>query len=255
MAPEPEVRVNDLVTGQETLQRAFSALEDAVDVCTANYNRIVGDSKVCFMLLGPVPQWFLWRGLRDLRDELKKVVDHARKVLREGLPIISLFKTSIDYLTLVQAPVSTIASGISTPQDDNFHYWADTAATAYKQKRDAQAVAASKAAEAAVAASKWLFDVGKTNVTYATELLKLLVDIGSELVKVSLNAATVINVPFAIDDLNEAVKKALKAGIGQLVDVANKAVTTLGNCRELLALRENQTPFPDGRWPQAVYSG
>lgn len=95
---------------------------------------------------------------------------------------------------------------IGTPQDDNIHAWSGTAAAAYRQKQAAQKSAADKASESAAVISKWLYDVGKRNVDYATEIVKLLAEIGLQLVKVTVNAATVINVQFSINDLAEFVR-------------------------------------------------
>jgi len=79
------------------------------------------------------------------------------------------------------------------------------------------------------------------------------VDAGMELVNVTVDAASIINIQFALDKLAEAVKKLLRATVVQLVELANKFVATLGDSRDLLARRNDHGAFENGRWPQAVY--
>lgn len=250
----PPVDSGEIASSKLALEQSFDALRDAVDLCVDNFNRIVNDVGHYAWLLGPIPIWLIRNHLDELRNALMEGMDYAQKVLQGGVPVLSLFQASMDYLNAVQAPVSDIAYDINTPQDDNINYWSGAAASAYKQKQSAQKTAADKTAENAVFISKWLFDVGKTNVAYAVEVVKIFVDAGSELVNVTIDAASVINIQFALDRLAEAIKKLIKAGINQLADLANKFVATLGDVRDLLARRNDHGAFENGRWPQAVYT-
>jgi hypothetical protein len=254
MAPPP-VNPGEVESSKVALEQAFGSLRTAVDVCVDNFNRIVEGVNHWGWLLGPVPLWFIRNHLDDLRNALKEGITHAQKVLQGGVPVLSLFQASIDYLNAVQLPVSEIAYDINTPQDDNLHSWTGAASSAYKQKQAAQKTAADKAAENAVFMSKWLYDVGKTNVAYAVEIVKILVDAGSELVNVTVDAASIINLQFALDHLADAVKKLIKAGVNTLVELANTFVATLGDVRDVLAKRNDHGAFENGRWPQAVYNG
>jgi hypothetical protein len=243
----------DIESSRLALEQAFGQMRTGIDTCVDNFNRIVGGVNHWAWLLGPIPMYFIKNHLDDLRDALHDGIEVAEKVLRSGVPVLSLFTTSIDYLNAAQAPVSDIAFDISTPRDDNLHYWSGAASAAYQQKQGAQRSAADKAAENATVISKWLFDVGKTNVAYAVEIVQMLVDAGAELVNVVVDAASVIDLQFSLDHLAEAVRKLITAAVNQLVGLANKFVATLGDCRELLARRNDHGAFADGRWPQAVY--
>jgi hypothetical protein len=244
----------DAASSKLALEQAFGSLRDAVDLCVDNFNRIVEGVNHWAWLLGPVPLWFIHNHLDDLRDALKEGISYAQKVLQGGVPVLSLFQTSMDYLNAVQLPVSDIAFDINTPQDDNIQSWSGPASAAYRQKQGAQKTAADKAAENAVFMSKWLYDVGKTNVAYAVEIVKILVDAGAELVNVTVDGLSVINLQFALDHLADAVKKLIKAGVNTLVELANKFVATLGDVREVLSKRNDHGAFEGGRWPQAVYN-
>jgi hypothetical protein len=250
----PEVNGNDIASSKVALEQSFDALRSAVDLCVNNFNRIVEGLNHWSWLLGPIPLWFIHNHMNDLRNALKEGLDRAEKVLQSGVPVLSLFETSIDYLNAAQAPVSDIAFDINTPQDDNLNSWSGAAASAYAKKQAAQKSAADKTTENAAVISKWLFDVGKTNVAYAVELVKILVDAGAELVNVTVDAASIIDIQFSIDHLAEAVKKLIKAGVNQLAELANKFVATLGDARELLARRNDHGAFEGGKWPQAVYN-
>ncbi|MEV4757158.1 hypothetical protein AB0J86_18875 [Micromonospora sp. NPDC049559] len=252
MAPPP-VDVAEIESSRLALEQAFDHLRDAVDLCVQNFNRIVEGVDEHAWLLGPLPLWFIRNHLDDLRDALKEAITYAEKVLQGGVPVISLFVTSIDYLNAVQSPVSDIAYDINTPQDDNLGYWRGAAALAYRQKQGTQKAAADRAADNAVFMSEWLYKIGKTNVAYAVEVVKLLVDAAAELVNVTVDGISIINVQFALDHAADAVKKLLKAAVNQLVELADKFVATLGDLREVLARRNDHGTFENGRWPQAVY--
>ncbi|WP_199512152.1 hypothetical protein [Nucisporomicrobium flavum] len=249
----PDVDANEVESSKVALEQAFDSLRKGVDSCVDNFNRIVEGVNHWSWLMGPIPLWFIHNHLDDLRKTLTEAIGYAEKVLQGGVPVFSLFQTSIDYLNAAQGPVSDISYDINTPQDDNLNAWSGAASSAYKQKQAAQKSATDKAAENAVVISKWLFDVGKTNVAYAVEIVKLLVDAGMELVNVTVDAASIINIQFALDKLAEAVKKLLKATVVQFAELANKFVATLGDSRDLLARRNDHGAFENGKWPQAVY--
>lgn len=251
-APGP-VNSGEVESSRVALENAFDALGRGADVCVEGFNRIVDEINDYSWLIGPIPMFFIRRHMEDIRTQLKALLDVAQKVLQGGVPVLSLFTTSIDYLTAVQTPVSDISYDIGTPANDNLHYWTGAANLAYRLKQAAQKAAADRTVDNATFMSKWLFDIGKTNVAYAVELVKIVVDAGAELVSVTTNGLSIINIQFALDDLAEALKKLIKAGLNQLVELANKFVATLGDVRDVLEMRARHTEFEGGRWPQAVY--
>lgn len=251
--PLGPVNSGEVESSRVALENAFDALRTGVDVCVDGFNRLVDEINHHAWLLGPIPMFFIRNHVEDIRAQLKTLLDVAQKVLQGGVPVLSLFTTSIDYLTAVQTPVSDISYDISAPAEDNLHYWTGAASLSYKQKQAVQKAAADRTVENATFMSKWLFDIGKTNVAYAVELVKIVVDAGSELVSVITNGLSIVNIQFALDDLAEALEKLIKAGLNQLVELANKFVATLGDVREVLERRARHTELADGHWPQAVY--
>ncbi|HEY0700695.1 MAG TPA: hypothetical protein VGD43_23175 [Micromonospora sp.] len=254
MTASGTVDTGDIESSRLALTDAFDALRKGVDTCVDGFNHIVDKANDHAWLLGPIPMYLIHNHLDDIRTALKSLLDAAERVLQGGMPILSLFQTSIDYLTAVQSPMSDISYDINTPADDNLNYWTGGAATAYAKKQIAQRVAVDRTVDNAAFMSRWLFDIGKTNVAYAVELVKIVVDAGSELVKVSVDGLSIINLPFALDSLAEALKKLIKAGLDQLVELANKFVATLGDVRDVLEKTTRHTEYEDGRWPQAVYN-
>jgi hypothetical protein len=254
MEPPPgPATTGEVESSRVALENAFDALRKGVDVCVDGFNRIVDEINDHSWLLGPIPMYFVRNCMEDIRAQLKALLDVAQKVLQGGVPVLSLFTTSIDYLIAVQAPVSDISYDISTPADDNLSYWTGAASVAYKQKQVAQKAAADRTADNAGFISKWLFDIGKTNVAYAVELVKIVVDAGAELISVTTNGLSIVNIPFALDDLAEVLKKIIKAGLNQLVELANKFVATLGDVRDVMEKRAMHSELGAGHWPQAVY--
>ncbi len=252
-APLGSVTGSEVESSRVALENAFTTLQQGVDTCVDGFNSIVAKVRDLAWLIGPIPMYFIRNNLDDVREHLKSLLDVAGKVLQGGVPILSLFTTSIDYLNAVQTPVSDISYDIGTPADDNLHHWTGGASAAYKQKQAAQKAATDRMVDNATFMSKWLFDIGKSNVAYAVELVKIVVDVGSELVTVTTNGLSVINLQFALDDLGEALKKLVKAGLNQLAELANKFVATLGDVRDVLEKRARHTEFEGGHWPQAVH--
>ncbi len=248
------VDTGEVESSRVALEQAFENLREGVDTCVNTFNHITGEIDKHKWLLGPIPLYFIKRHLADIREQLNELLDVAEKVLQSGTPIFSLFLTSIDYLNAVERPLGDISYRINTPADDNMQYWSGGAAAAYRQKQAAQKAAVDKSVDNATALSRWLFDIGKTNVAYAVELVKIIIDAGTELVNISVDGVSIIDIQFSLDHAADALRKLIKAGLDQLVELANKFVATLGDCRQLLEMRSRHTEFENGNWPQAVYN-
>jgi predicted component of type VI protein secretion system len=243
----------DILSGRQALEEAFGTLRQASQLCVDNFDRIVAGINDHRMLLFPVLP-FLRDDLDRIAGHLRQGLDRARGVLDGGAQVLLLFTTSIGWLSAVQAPVSDLAHDVGTPQDDNLHHWLSGAAgAAYAGKRDAQKAAAAQVAEHAAFMSRWLHDIGRTNVAYATEMVKMLVDVAGELLQVTVDGLSVINIQFSLDHLADVIAKLITEGVKQLVGLADRFVATLGEARELLAQVNGQAAFENGRWPQAVY--
>jgi hypothetical protein len=243
----------DIESSRVALEKTFDALRSGVDGSVHAFNRIVDQVNDHRWILSPIQLYLIKRSLEEIRGHLKTILDLAEKVLQSGTPVFSLFFTSIDYLKAVEAPLGDVSFHINTPADDNLQYWSGGAASAYRQKQAAQRAAVDKSVDNATAMSKWLFDVGKTNVAYAVELVKIVIDAGMELVNISVDGISVINIQFSLDHVSTLIAKLVKAGLNQLAELANKFVATLGDTRDLLEKRSRHTEFEGGNWPQAVY--
>ncbi len=252
--PDTSVDIGEVESSRVALEEAFESLRKGVDACVSAFNHIVDEVNDHRWLLGPLPMYFIKRHLGDIREHLNEALDVAERVLQGGVPIISLFLTSIDYLGAVEKPLGDVSYDINTPADDNLQYWSGGAASAYRQKQAAQKAAVDRSVENATAISRWLFDIGKTNVAYAVELVKIIIDAGTELLNISVDGLSIINLQFSLDHAADALRKLVKAGLDQLVELANKFVATLGDCRDLLEKRARHTEFEHGGWPHAVYA-
>jgi hypothetical protein len=66
------------------------------------------------------------------------------------------------------------------------------------------------------------------------------------------NAATVVNAPFAIDDVAELIATAIEAGIAALTALVERAVEIIGQLRDLASIVSDHSKLPGGAWPEAV---
>jgi hypothetical protein len=251
--PSASLLVGDVESSKVALERAFESIRRGIDTCVGAFNGIVDKFALYLPLIPPWAVRSVQLALHLIRVQLRDLLDIAQKVLQSGVPVLSLFITSIDYLNAVERPISDISYEIGTPKSDDLHHWSGAANLAYKQKQTAQKAAADRVMENATFMSKWLFDIGKANVAYAVEVVKILIDAGSEMIAVTANGFSAINIQFALDDAADAIQKLIKGGLNQLAELANRFTALIGNVRDLMEKRNRQSELQNGHWPQAVY--
>jgi ABC-type transporter Mla subunit MlaD len=252
--PDTFVDTGEVEETKTLLSHAVENIDKAVKAVIDGFNSVVSNINDLRWVIGPIPMYFIRNDLDDIRADVRNLVELAAKVVRESTPVFSLFLASVDWLRTVMSPTSEVGFDVNTPFDDDLASWTGSAATAYRQKAVAQKAAVDRAKENAKFISKWLFEIGKTNVAYAVELAKIVTDVAAKLAKLTIDALGVITIQFAVDELGNVVKGLVKAGLDQLLELANKFVATLGNVRDVLEKRIDHTEFENGQWPQAVHN-
>jgi hypothetical protein len=135
---------------------AIENIRQALDAVVERYNALVSTVKDHAWMLGPIPLYLIRNDLVDIRAAVERVLEVGRKVLRESTPVLSLFLTSIEWLTTVMTPVSQISYDSAVPADDDLAGWTGNAATAYRQKVAVQKAAIERSKEQAKFISQWL---------------------------------------------------------------------------------------------------
>jgi hypothetical protein len=245
-------------------------LKQSVDQMVANhdkvvqlFNQLVGKANTFIQYapivspgLGGLAVWWVSRNMDRIRAEIEKLLKIVKEAIERHLPVISLIITSFDWIHDVKTPVSNLvatASGRgSGPENFGFDKWEGSARTAYDRKATIQQDALSEVQARADFISGWLYEVVKGNIGWAVKMVDILTGLVGPLTSAVINAATVVNAPFAIDDCADLISAAIEAGIQALTALVERAVEVIGQMRDLASIVGDQSKLPGGAWPEAV---
>jgi hypothetical protein len=228
----------------EQAGRVVRAVVDAFNAAIANVN-----DKARF--LAPV-MGFIKKQLNFVREGIVKLVGLLDYAVKSHVPVVSLIVQSFSWVTKVQTPMSDMSSPAVTPANDDLGHWTGEVASAYRTKSGAQKAAIDDVAGKASFISKWLFGIAQANVDFVLKLAGMAVELLSKFAAVALNAATIVNIPFAADKLAEQAGNAFEKGMKAMLEVAGRFVAALGNLRDVVGELGDHTALTNGKWPQAV---
>lgn len=228
------------------LNQGFNGLEDKAQQCIDKFNAAVHHITDWRFVLGPA--LFVIRPAIDkIREDLEKLVKLIRTAVDHHMPVVSLIVQSFNWVDHVQAPVNLL-----THEDSHLrYYWEGIASSAYQDKVAKQNDAISALANKSNEISKWLIDIAKYNVEYVTELAKMATGFLGALVAAAIEAATVVEIPFAVKDLAGAIGTLVTQALDNLVGIAKRFVEALSKVRDIKALMAGDGVLLD-TWPQAV---
>lgn len=172
--------------------------------------------------------------IRAAMEKLKKAVEDVlrlvKKILDEGIPVISLIGRAFDWLDTVQAPVNSM-SDTAAQYTINLNNWSGPVKTAYDQRVPIQTKAIDALGSAGGEMASWLADLAAANAAYIVSLFKPLFDIGGALGAALVDAATIVGALEAIGKSGELVQiavsamyEALENGVNHVTGVINKMV-------------------------------
>ncbi|MBP2471622.1 hypothetical protein JOF53_000494 [Crossiella equi] len=228
------------------LNRSFSSLEDSGQECIDKFNSAIHHINDWRFLLGPA-MLLIRPALDEIRTNLQKMLNLIRTAVEHHLPVVSLIVQSFKWLDKIQEPVT----GLTHPKNHLSSYWKGEASSAYQSKVTAQDAAVKTVAVKANDISKWLIDIAKYNVEYMTELAKMATGFAGQLVACALEAATVVEIPFAVDKLTGAIGTLVTQAMDNLVGIAKRFVEALSKVRDVVSMMTDDT-LPQRSWPQAV---
>ncbi|MEV6237442.1 hypothetical protein [Lentzea sp. NPDC051838] len=227
------------------LDRCYDDLENKAVQCADRYNATVDHIFEWRFVLGPALP-YVNRAMNNLRANMEKVFQLIRTAVEHHIPVVSLIVQSFKWLEDVQAPVNRL-----THQKNHLaQYWKGDAGAAYQDKIPPQNDAIAAIGLKADQVSKWLMDIAKYNVDYMVRLSKLATDFIGAMVGAALEAATVVEIPFAVDALATAIGTLVGDALHNLVDIANRFVEALSKVRDIMSLMSD--PKLAQGWPQAV---
>jgi len=191
--------------------------------------------------------------LEDIKDKLDEILDIVGEVLAHYTPVISLINISFHWLDAVKRPVSGMSPVITGFADANLAYWTGGTADYYNRKvvppqNDAVMELSGKAGFI----SEWLYGIALTNVEYATELAEVVGTLAGKVAEAVIKAGSIIDIPFAINDLASLVGELVRSSVTNLTGIADRVTEAGENVRQIVSDRVDESKFPGGVWPQAV---
>lgn len=237
---------------EEPFTTAFNEIQTGVTMCVEGFNKLVDKVNEWRWLLGAIALWWIRNKLQEVRDALQTVIDKVRYAMDHQVPVLSLMRTSFRWVTEVKTPVSELSFITTEPEDEDFAKWTGDAANRYAAKSAQQKAAVDETVVKAEFISQWLFKIAKANVDYAVELAKIVTGLAGKFTQAAIDAATVIDIPWAIDTLAKMVGDIVTAGLNTLLAVQQRFVEALGNVRDIATQVGDHSKLPGGNWPEAV---
>jgi hypothetical protein len=196
--------------------------------------------------------YYLYRHLDTIREALNKILSVAETVVRNGTPVLSLIHHSYAWVGTVKVPASDLMYKVDDFVNYDFASWSGPAAEVYKDKRAKQKDAVGELVAKAEFISTWLFKIAKGNTDFAVEVAKVLTAVLGAFAAGVVNAGSIVNVLFAVDDLAEIVSRLVEGCLNTGLLVVRRMVEILGDTRDLLSAVGDHSKLPGGKWPEAV---
>jgi hypothetical protein len=246
--------------GQEDLRKqiddAYALATKAVEEVKQKFHELaehLSSWKVGLLIPAPVLLW-IREQMKKVGAHVKQLIDLVKYAVDHHVPVVSLIVQSFNWLERVKSPMSEMSSLAANPRqgNDNFLQWDGAASEAYDLRIKDQQGAINAVTANADFISTWLFKIVETNIAYMVELADFAAEVAGEITQAAVDAATVINIPFAINELTHQVGASVEQSIKLLVNVGERFFQALGNVREITAVLTDHTNFPNSRWPEAV---
>lgn len=231
----------------------FGKIDGKVQEIIDKYNAAVHHINDWKYVLGPALIW-ISDALKKIRDGMDQVVKLVRYAVEHHMPVVSLIVQSFNWQDHVQKDVSAMVTSVDTAADPNLAYWEGGAASEYrnraKTQRDAVEAIGGQGGKAD-AISSWLMHIAQLNVEFMTKLVDMVANFLGAVTQAALEGATVVELPFAVQDLAGALGGLVSDAIKHLGDIAKQLMETLTNIRNAKGLMIDSR-LPGGQWPQAV---
>ncbi|AEV82379.1 hypothetical protein ACWT_1361 [Actinoplanes sp. SE50] len=195
-------------------------------------------------------------GIESARVKLDDILGRMDAALSGTPPILSLFRSGIDWSTTINTRLSAIQPDVE--QSGSIDVWHGPAHDTYRTRETEQGEAVGLASAQVKSLSVWLADVAEANTHFVTELVDQATTIVEELVTVTLDIGTAIgaedplSAQEAVNNLDEMMGKYAAAIIDFLTSLANRFTEVIRLVTEVAAEHSDNSAFPGGNWPKAV---
>jgi hypothetical protein len=215
------------------------------------YNKIVDTVNHWSWSFGIAVGWWIKHSLDKVRSGLDTVRDKVAYAADHQIPVLSLINTSFYWIDEAKTPISELSFQTTEPRDENMAKWTGDAASSYNAKATKQKAAVDEAVTKSEFISQWLYKIAKSNVDFVVALAKIVNDIAGKLAQAA-DAATVIDIPWAVDKLADSIGTMVKGLLDTIAQVGQRFVEALGNVRDIASQVGDHSKLPGGNWPEAV---
>jgi hypothetical protein len=258
MPPADAAKINDAATvlkdASDKVADQHGKVGDSLNKLISTVNGTLSDlGKVSWLggLGGVGAAQFYGGKVRDATEGLKTTVEDVlrlvKKILDEGIPVLSLITRAFDWLDQVHAPVTAL-SDTAAMYTINVNNWSGPAKTAYSQRVPIQTKAIDTLAAAGGEMASWLADLAAANAAYIVSMFKPLFDIAGALGAAIVDAATIVGALEAIGKTGELVQIAVAAMYEAL---ANAVDHVTGVINKMVDAKKITGELGDS-WPQMV---
>jgi phage-related protein len=191
---------------------------------------------------------------------LNTVFQYINKIIEGSVPILSLINAAFRWVTEVTPVVSCLAgltqqSGDDKDRNSAFVFWTGASRDVYNQGLWNQKVALESTGNTCDRIGSWLIDIADKNVTFIFDLIQPLKDFITDILTAVEEAATVFGVFEAIGDACRAISKLATSLYDCVKAVIKNLMSVLVNDVEAETLLNNNSAYPNGKWPQMVAKG
>jgi methyl-accepting chemotaxis protein len=240
----------DELSGQ--FNAAFVQITQCFRSAIDSYNKIVETVNHWSWSFGIGVWWWIKHSLDNAREGLDVVREKVAYAVDHQIPVLSLIMSSFSWVGEAKSPISELSFQTTEPRDENLAKWTGDAASSYNAKAAKQKAAVDEAVTKSEFISQWLFKIAKSNVDFVVSLAKIVNDIAGKLAQAAADAATVIDIPWAIDKLADSVGTIVKGLLDTIAQVGQRFVEALGNVRDIASQVGDHSKLPGGNWPEAV---
>jgi len=235
------------------IERAVEQIREGIKAIVDKFNAAIDQCNSKWFYLSPAVKLWINRSLDKFREAIDKILAIVGEVLAHYAPVTSLVNISFHWLDAVKKPVSGMVSPVSGWANANLAYWEGGAAKHYNmQVLPDQKDATDALGQKAGFISEWLYEIAISNIQYVTDLSTVVGDILGEITTAAIESLDLINIPWAIDRLANAVGQLVTKGVNNLLSIVQRIVEAGGRARSAISDRVDESKFPGGSWPQAV---
>jgi hypothetical protein len=249
---------------EELFREAMDQVRSGVELVVTTFNSFVEtvNDRLNYLkgasLLTPITPWpsgivlFIEYFMGQIRTTVNRAIEMVTDSMERSTPVLSLMRSSFEWITEVQTPLSDLSATVTEPRDLNMYHWSGGAASAYRDKATDQRAAVDQCSHLAAGMSEWLFSIAESNVSYAVELAGMLTDMAGKLTAALGEAATIAGLPWAVEQVSQALSALVTAVQNNLLEIGNRLVEAVGNIRELTSMMGDHRSLPGGKWPEAT---